>query len=61
VIGDIAKSLDSPPPLLNACAPIYAATMAQGLAQEDAGSGAEVLGAQAGLPAIARRKPAMRK
>ena len=61
VIGDMAKSLDCPVPLFNACAPIYTAAMAQGLAQEDTASVAEVLGAMAGLPAITRKKPALRK
>ena len=50
VIGDMAKSLDCPVPLFNACAPIYTAAMAQGLAQEDTASVAEVLGRMAGLP-----------
>ena len=59
VIGDMAKLLGCPVPLFNACAPIYTAAMAQGLAQEDTASVAEVLGAAAGLPARtaqARRK-----
>ena len=59
VIGDMAKSLGCPVPLFTACAPIYTAAMAQGLAQEDTASVAEVLGAAAGLPASktsARRK-----
>ena len=50
VIGDMAKSLDCPIPLFNACAPIYTAAMAQGLAQEDTASVSEVLGRMAGLP-----------
>ena len=50
VIGDMARSLDCPVPLFNACAPIYTAAMAQGLAQEDTASVAEVLGRMAGLP-----------
>ena len=61
VIGDMAKSLDCPLPLFNACAPIYTAAMAQGLAQEDTASVAEVLGVMAGLPAITRKKPTIRK
>ncbi len=56
VIGDMAKSLDCPVPLFNACAPIYTAAMAQGLAQEDTASVAEVLGAMAGLPQVAPNK-----
>lgn len=60
VIGDMAKSLDCPTPLFNACAPIYTTAMAQGLALEDTASVAEVLGAMAGLPPKAKRtcKPA---
>ena len=61
VIGDMAKSLNCPVPLFNACAPIYTAAMAQGLAQEDTASVAEVLGAMAGLPAITRKRPAKRR
>jgi 3-hydroxyisobutyrate dehydrogenase-like beta-hydroxyacid dehydrogenase len=61
VIGDMAKSLDCPTPLFNACAPIYTTAMAQGLALEDTASVAEVLGAMAGIPPKAKpraRKPA---
>ena len=61
VIGDMAKSLGCPLPLFNACAPIYTAAMAQGLAQDDTASVAEVLGLMAGLPAITHKKPAARK
>jgi L-threonate 2-dehydrogenase len=50
VIGDMAKSVDCPLPLFSACAPIYSAAMAQGLAQEDTASVSEVLGLMAGLP-----------
>ncbi|MBI4193664.1 MAG: NAD(P)-dependent oxidoreductase [Betaproteobacteria bacterium] len=49
VIGDMAKSLDCPTPLFTACAPIYSAAMAQGLAQSDTASVCEVLGLMAGL------------
>jgi 3-hydroxyisobutyrate dehydrogenase-like beta-hydroxyacid dehydrogenase len=49
VIGDMAKSLDCPTPLFTACAPIYSAAMAQGLAQSDTASVCEVLGAMAGI------------
>jgi L-threonate 2-dehydrogenase len=52
VIGDMAKSVDCPLPLFSACAPIYSAAMAQGLAQEDTASVSEVLGLMAGLPRI---------
>jgi 3-hydroxyisobutyrate dehydrogenase-like beta-hydroxyacid dehydrogenase len=50
VIGDMAKSVDCPLPLFNACAAIYTAAMAQGLALEDTASTAEVLGLMAGIP-----------
>jgi L-threonate 2-dehydrogenase len=50
VIGDMAKSVDCPLPLFSACAPIYSAAMAQGLAQEDTASVSEVLSLMAGLP-----------
>jgi L-threonate 2-dehydrogenase len=50
VIGDMAKSVDCPLPLFSACAPIYSAAMAQGLAQEDTASVNEVLSLMAGLP-----------
>ncbi len=53
VIGDMAKSVDCPTPLLSACAPIYSAAMAQGLALHDTASVSEVLAAMAGLAAKA--------
>jgi 3-hydroxyisobutyrate dehydrogenase-like beta-hydroxyacid dehydrogenase len=56
VIGDMAKSLDCPMPLFNACAPIYTTAMAQGLALEDTASVAEVLGAMAGLPPVTAKR-----
>lgn len=60
VIGDMAKAVDCPTPLFSACAPIYSAAMAQGHAQHDTASVAEVLAGMAGLPpsvpARARRK-----
>lgn len=49
VIGDMAKSVDCPVPLFTACAPVYTAAMAQGLAQYDTASVCEVLGRMAGL------------
>lgn len=49
VIGDMAKSLDCPTPLFTACAPIYSAAMAQGLAQSDTASVHEVLAMMAGI------------
>lgn len=51
VIGDMAKAVDCPTPLLSACVPIYSAAMAQGLAMHDTASVSEVLAAMAGLPA----------
>jgi L-threonate 2-dehydrogenase len=51
VIGDMAKSVDCPLPLFGACAPIYSAAMAQGLAQEDTASVGEVLANMAGIDA----------
>jgi putative dehydrogenase len=57
VIGDMAKSVDCPTPLFSACAPIYSAAMAQGLAQQDTASVSEVLAGMAGIaPKSARRK-----
>ena len=49
VIGDMAKSIDCPMPLFNACAPLYTTAMAQGLSQQDTASVCEVLGRMAGL------------
>lgn len=49
VIGDTAKVLDCPVPLFSACAPIYSAAMAQGLAQSDTASVHEVLAKMAGV------------
>lgn len=56
VIGDMAKSVDCPTPLFSACAPIYSAAMAQGLALEDTASVSEVLAGMAGLPPRKARK-----
>jgi putative dehydrogenase len=50
VIGDMARSVDCPTPLFDACRPIYTAAMAQGHAQDDTASVSEVLGRMAGLP-----------
>jgi L-threonate 2-dehydrogenase len=58
VIGDMAKSVDCPLPLFGACAPIYSAAMAQGLAQQDTASVSEVLAGMAGIPPT---KPSLRK
>lgn len=60
VIGDMAKAVDCPTPLFSACAPIYIAAMAQGHAQHDTASVAEVLAGMAGLTpaaaAVAKRR-----
>ena len=50
VIGQMAKSVDCPTPLFQACAAIYTAAMAQGLSQEDTASTAEVFAKMAGIP-----------
>ena len=50
VIGEMAKSVDCPLPVFNACASIYTAAMAQGLGLEDTASTSEVLGQMAGIP-----------
>lgn len=51
VIGDMARAVNCPTPLFSACAPIYNAAMAQGLALEDTASVSEVLAGMAGIPA----------
>lgn len=56
VIGDMARTVGAPTPLFSACAPIYNAAMAHGLAQRDTASVAEVLGGMAGVP-MKRRRP----
>jgi 3-hydroxyisobutyrate dehydrogenase-like beta-hydroxyacid dehydrogenase len=45
----MAKSVDCPTPLFQACASIYTAAMAQGLSQEDTASTAEVFAKMAGI------------
>jgi 3-hydroxyisobutyrate dehydrogenase-like beta-hydroxyacid dehydrogenase len=55
VIGDMARAVGAPLPLVSACAPVYNAAMAQGLAQHDTASVAEVLGEMARVPQKARR------
>ncbi|MEY2804817.1 MAG: 3-hydroxyisobutyrate dehydrogenase [Pseudomonadota bacterium] len=50
VIGDMAKSVDCPTPLFTASASIYTAAMANGLAQSDTASTAEVLALMSGHP-----------
>jgi len=51
VIGDMARTVGAPVPLFSACAPLYNAAMAHGLAQHDTASVAEVLGELAAVPA----------
>lgn len=57
VIGDMAKAVDCPTPLFSACAPIYSAAMAQGRAQHDTASVAEVLAGMAGLAPAEPQRP----
>lgn len=54
VIGDMARAVGCPTPLFSACAPIYNAAIAHGLAEHDTASVGEVLGEMAGIP-IAKR------
>ena len=67
VIGDMAKSVDCPTPLFQACASIYTAAMAMGLAKQDTASAAEVLALMAGVkasskkPRVSPKRPASRK
>lgn len=49
VIGDMARAVGSPTPLFSACAPVYNAAVAQGLAQHDTASVGEVLARMAGI------------
>jgi hypothetical protein len=55
VIGDMARAVGAPTPLFSACAPIYNAAMAHGLAQSDTASVAEVFAALAAVPTKRRR------
>ena len=55
VIGDMARAAGCPTPLFSACAPIYNAAMAHGLAEHDTASVGEVLGEMAGIAAKPRR------
>jgi 3-hydroxyisobutyrate dehydrogenase-like beta-hydroxyacid dehydrogenase len=48
VIGEMARSVHCPMPLLNACASIYTRAMAMGLGDADTAATAEVLGRMAG-------------
>ena len=55
VIGDMARAVGCPTPLFSACAPIYNAAIAHGLAEHDTASVGEVLGEMAGIAAKLRR------
>ena len=48
VIGDMARSVDCPTPLFNACAAVYTSAMALGLGEHDTAAAAEVLAALGG-------------
>jgi 3-hydroxyisobutyrate dehydrogenase-like beta-hydroxyacid dehydrogenase len=48
VIGDMAKAVNCPTPMFQACASIYTAAMAMGLEQSDTASTAEVLALMSG-------------
>jgi 3-hydroxyisobutyrate dehydrogenase-like beta-hydroxyacid dehydrogenase len=61
VIGDMARAVGAPTPLFSACAPIYNAAMAHGLAQHDTASVAEVLGEMAAVPGRRRGMKPLRK
>ncbi len=58
VIGDMARSVHCPTPLLDTCSSLYTAAMAMGLGEADTAATAEVLAAMTGLPAV---KPAAAK
>ncbi|MDH4190396.1 MAG: NAD(P)-dependent oxidoreductase [Betaproteobacteria bacterium] len=60
IIGEFARKLDCPTPLLSASAPIYNAAMAQGHGMDDTGSVCAVLGRMAGVPQAAKRRRARR-
>jgi 3-hydroxyisobutyrate dehydrogenase-like beta-hydroxyacid dehydrogenase len=50
VIGDMARHLHCPTPLLDTCSSLYTAAMALGLGEADTAATAEVLAGMAGLP-----------
>jgi 3-hydroxyisobutyrate dehydrogenase-like beta-hydroxyacid dehydrogenase len=50
VIGEMARAVQCPTPLLDACAPIYTAAMALGLGEADTAATAEVLARMTGDP-----------
>ena len=54
VIGDMAREVDCPTPLLNASASVYTAAMAMGLAEHDTAATAEVLAVLSGQPKVKR-------
>ena len=54
IIGDMAREVDCPTPLLNASAGVYTAAMAMGLAEHDTAATAEVLATLSGKP-LAKR------
>jgi len=60
IIGEFARKLDCPTPLLSASAPIYNAAMAQGHGMDDTGSVCAVLGRMAGVPQAGKRRRARR-
>ena len=49
IIGDFARKLGCPTPMLNACAPIYTSAMALGMSEEDTASVCAVLERIAGV------------
>ena len=55
IIGDMARELDCPTPLLNASATVYTAAMAMGLGAHDTAATAEVLAALSGQPGRVKR------
>jgi L-threonate 2-dehydrogenase len=48
VIGDMARAVNCPTPLLDACRPLYTAALAMGLAEADTAATAEVLARMSG-------------
>jgi 3-hydroxyisobutyrate dehydrogenase-like beta-hydroxyacid dehydrogenase len=56
VIGEMARSVHCPTPLLDACASVYTGALAMGLGEADTAATAEVLGRMAGEPVAPRRR-----
>ena len=54
IIGDMARALDCPTPLLNASAAVYTAAMAMGLGEHDTAATAEVLATLSGQARVKR-------